>query len=43
LAQEGPIVFEDQSLTLDNAHYNKEEKKLRLEKFHVKNKKITQK
>jgi hypothetical protein len=30
-------------LTLHNAQYNKEEKKLQIEKVHIKNKKITQK
>jgi len=30
-------------LTLQNTQYNKQEKKLQIEKFHVTNKKITQK
>jgi hypothetical protein len=42
LAQEEPTIFEEQSLTLHNAKYNKEEKKLQIEKVHVKNKKVTQ-
>jgi hypothetical protein len=43
LAHQEPIFFEEQTLTLHNAKYNKEEKKLQIEKVHVKNKKVTQK
>jgi hypothetical protein len=43
LAQEEQIVFEEKSLTLHNAQYNKEEKKLQIEKSHFKNKKVAQK
>jgi hypothetical protein len=42
LAQEEPPIFEDKSLTLHNVKYNKEEKKLQIEKFQVKNNKISQ-
>jgi hypothetical protein len=41
LAHEEPTIFEEQSLTLHNAKYNKEERKLQIEKVHVKNKKVT--
>jgi hypothetical protein len=42
LAQEEPIFFEDKSLTLHNAQYNNEAKKLQIEKVKVKNKKVAQ-
>jgi hypothetical protein len=43
LAREGPTIFEEQYLTLHNSQYNKEERKLKIEKVHIKDKKITQK
>jgi hypothetical protein len=41
LSREEPIFFEEQSLTLHNTKYNKEENKLQIERFHVKNKRVT--
>jgi hypothetical protein len=43
LACEGPTIFEEQSLTLHNTKYNKEARKVQIEKIHVKNKKVTEK
>jgi hypothetical protein len=37
------MLFEEQSLTLHNSQYNKEEKKLQIEKVSVKNNKVIQK
>jgi hypothetical protein len=40
LATQEPIIFEEESLTLHSALFNKVSKKLVIEKIHAKNKKV---
>jgi hypothetical protein len=43
LACQEPIIFEEEFVTLHHAAYNKESKKLLIEKINLKNKKVVEK
>jgi hypothetical protein len=43
LAQEGPTIFEEESVTLHHAKYDKQSRKLQIERVNLKDKRVTRK